>query len=118
MPLSCDADSHSDATTEVPALDATTEVPAVAATGASTDETSEMPGPGDAETDIKQSANRSELPIALVAIFDGNICGTAALKMESVTTYPDYFPWLAGLLVAPAYRKQGVGEQLIVLHAV
>ena len=70
-------------------------------------------GPGDAETDIKNSANRTELPIAVVAIVDGNICGTAALKMESVTTYPDYFPWLAALLVAPAYRRQGIGEQLI-----
>lgn len=71
-------------------------------------------GPGDAETDIKKSANRTELPIAVVAIFDGNICGTAALKMESVTTYPDFFPWLAGLLVAPEYRRQGIGEQLII----
>jgi GNAT superfamily N-acetyltransferase len=70
-------------------------------------------GPGDAETDIKNSANRTELPITIVAIVDGNICGTAALKMESVTTYPDFFPWLAGLLVAPAYRRQGIGEQLI-----
>ncbi len=71
-------------------------------------------GPGDAETDIKMSANRTELPIAVVAIVDGNICGTAALKIESVTTYPDYFPWLAGLLVAPEYRRQGIGEQLII----
>ena len=71
-------------------------------------------GSGDAETDIKYSANRTELPIAVVAIFDGNICGTAALKMESVTTYPDFFPWLAGLLLAPEYRRQGIGEQLII----
>jgi len=71
-------------------------------------------GPGDAETDIKKSANRSKLPIAMVAILDGNVCGTAALKMESVTTYPDFSPWLAGLLVAPEYRKQGIGERLII----
>ncbi len=70
-------------------------------------------GPGDAAMDIKNSANRTELPIAVVAIVDGIICGTAALKIESVTTYPDYFPWLAGLLVAPEYRRQGIGEQLI-----
>ena len=70
-------------------------------------------GPGNAEADIKASANRNKLPLAVVAIVDGNICGTAALKMESVTTYPDYFPWLAGLLVDPAYRRQGIGENLI-----
>ena len=33
--------------------------------------------------------------------------------MESVTTFPDYFPWLAALVVDPAYRRQGIGEQLI-----
>ncbi len=71
-------------------------------------------GPGDAEKDIKESSNRTELPIGLVAIFEGNICGTAALKMESVTTFPDLHPWLAALLVAPEYRKKGIGEQLII----
>ncbi len=70
-------------------------------------------GPGNAETDIRNSANSTELPIAVVALVDGIICGTAALKMESVTTYPDYYPWLAGLLVAPEYRRQGIGEKLI-----
>jgi len=34
--------------------------------------------------------------------------------MESVKTYPDFFPWLAALLVAPAYREQGIGEQLVI----
>ena len=71
-------------------------------------------GPGDAETDIRKSAGRNELPIALVAILDGTICGTAALKKESLTTYPDLFPWLAALLVIPEYRNQGIGEQLII----
>lgn len=70
-------------------------------------------GPGDAVADLIESSNRSELPIGLVAIVDSKICGTAALKMSSVTTYPDYFPWLAGLLVDPDYRRQGIGGQLI-----
>ncbi len=70
-------------------------------------------GPGDAEADIRNSANRNELPIAVVALVDGNVCGTAALKMASVISYPNYFPWLAGLIVVPEYRRQGIGEQLI-----
>lgn len=70
-------------------------------------------GPGDAEKDIRTSANRSELPIAVVAIDGEQVCGTAALKMKSLTTYPDLYPWLAGLLVAPPYRRRGIGEQLI-----
>lgn len=71
-------------------------------------------GPGDAEKDLKESSNRTELPIALVATFEDNICGTAALKMESVTTFPNFHPWLAALLVAPEYRKKGIGEQLVI----
>ncbi|MES9989737.1 MAG: GNAT family N-acetyltransferase [Candidatus Thiodiazotropha endolucinida] len=71
-------------------------------------------GPGDAEADLRRSANRSQLPIAVVAVENGTFCGTAALKMESVTTYQDYSPWLAALVVAPAYRNRGIGEQLII----
>lgn len=70
-------------------------------------------GPGDAVADIKASANRDTLPIALVAIRDGDVCGTAALKMDSVSIYPEYFPWLAALLVAPAYQRHGIGVRLI-----
>ncbi len=66
-------------------------------------------GPGDAEKDIKGSNNRTELPIGLVAKFEGKICGTAALKKESVTTFPDFYPWLAALIVGPEYRKKGIG---------
>ncbi|MEW8314972.1 MAG: GNAT family N-acetyltransferase [Candidatus Thiodiazotropha endolucinida] len=71
-------------------------------------------GPGDAESDLIQSANRNELPIAVVAIADGNVCGTAALKQTSVTTFQEYTPWLAALVVDNAYRNQGIGEQLVI----
>jgi N-acetylglutamate synthase-like GNAT family acetyltransferase len=71
-------------------------------------------GPGNAEDDLRKSANRSQLPIALVAIDDGEICGTAALKAESVAIYQDCSPWLAALVVAPAYRNRGIGERLII----
>lgn len=70
-------------------------------------------GPGDAHNDLKGSCNRDELPIALVAILDGEVCGTAALKAESVSTHKHLTPWLAALLVAPGFRRRGVGEQLI-----
>jgi N-acetylglutamate synthase-like GNAT family acetyltransferase len=70
-------------------------------------------GPGNALEDLMNSANRRHLPIAMVAIDDGAVCGTAALKNESVSNYPDLSPWLAALVVAPAYRNRGVGERLI-----
>ena len=70
-------------------------------------------GPGDAEQDLRRCCNREELPLALVALSGGAVCGTAALKRESVTTHRHLTPWLAALLVAPAFRRRGVGEQLI-----
>ncbi len=70
-------------------------------------------GPGDAAADLKGSANREELPIALAAFADGALCGTAALKPESVTTHPHLSPWLAALLVAEPYRERGVGRRLV-----
>ncbi len=70
-------------------------------------------GPGDAEHDLRHCCNREELPMAWVAIAGDAVCGTAALKHESVTTHRHLTPWLAALLVAPAFRRRGVGEQLI-----
>ncbi|MES9994301.1 MAG: GNAT family N-acetyltransferase [Candidatus Thiodiazotropha sp.] len=71
-------------------------------------------GPGDAESDLRASANRHELPIALVAIDDDIICGTAALKQTSVSNFEEYSPWLAALVVAESYRGRGIGEQLVI----
>ena len=70
-------------------------------------------GPGVAKTDLRESANRDELPIALVSLQDGQVCGTAALKIESVTTHSHLSPWLAALLVGPEYRDQGISRLLI-----
>lgn len=70
-------------------------------------------GPGNAGNDLRASCGRTELPSAFVAIIDGEVCGTAALKTESVTTYPHLSPWLAALLVLPTFRRRGVAERLI-----
>ena len=70
-------------------------------------------GPGDAESDLASSSNRTLLPIALIALKEGLVCGTAALKSQSVTVYPDLSPWLAALVVAPKFRKSGIGSKLI-----
>lgn len=70
-------------------------------------------GPGDAESDLRQACNRIELPVALVAILDGKVCGTAALKCASVTTHSHLSPWLAALLVVPEFRRRGIAERLI-----
>ncbi len=70
-------------------------------------------GPGDATTDLRKSCNRDELPIAVVAILNGEVVGTAALKAESVSTHKHLAPWLAALLVRLEFRRRGIAERLI-----
>lgn len=70
-------------------------------------------GPGNAEQDLRTSSGRDALPIALVALLEGEVCGTAALKTHSVTTHAHLTPWLAALLVIPRFRRRGIGERLI-----
>jgi GNAT superfamily N-acetyltransferase len=70
-------------------------------------------GPGNAQEDLRGCCNRDRLPLALVAFADGQLCATAALKSDSVTTHKHLNPWLAALLVDPAYRRQGVATSLI-----
>ena len=70
-------------------------------------------GPGDARKDLQEACNRDKLPVAIVALFDGDVCGTAALKAKSISTHQHLKPWLAALLVVPEFRRHGVGERLV-----
>lgn len=57
------------------------------------------PGAGTAEQDIRTCCNRHTLPLALVALEDGDrLAGTAALKTDSLDTHPQLGPWLAALV--------------------
>lgn len=57
------------------------------------------PGAGTAERDIRDCCNRDALPLALVALEDGDrLVGTAALKADSLDTHPQLGPWLAALV--------------------
>jgi GNAT superfamily N-acetyltransferase len=71
-------------------------------------------GPGDAETDLRAAYNRDQLPICLVALDAArDVVGTIALRAESLPSHRHLTPWLAGLLVAPSQRRQGIGTALI-----
>jgi GNAT superfamily N-acetyltransferase len=70
-------------------------------------------GPGNARQDLQACCNRDTLPIGLIAIDKDVVCGTAALKTESVDTHRHLSPWLAALLVDPSKRGSGIGEMLI-----
>lgn len=71
-------------------------------------------GDGDAETDLRACMQRDGLPVCLVALGDGcEVLGTAALREDSVGSEMAPGPWLAGLLVAPDARGQGIATALV-----
>lgn len=70
-------------------------------------------GPGDAAADLAAFASRDALPIGVVALHQDAAIGVAALKAASIDECAQYAPWAAAALVAPAWRRRGVGAQLI-----
>jgi GNAT superfamily N-acetyltransferase len=70
-------------------------------------------GPGNAERDLLAYSSRDRLPIGIVAYLDGELCGFAALKPQSITTHSHLSPWIAAGLVAPQHRRKGIGAQML-----
>lgn len=61
---------------------------------------------------IESWLTRDKIPTALVAICDGQVIGTVALKEKELEQF-SYSPWLAGVFVLPEFRSRGVGALLI-----
>jgi len=61
---------------------------------------------------LEAHLNRKELPIAWVAHADGKLLGTAALRVHDLKGREDLTPWLGGVFVGAAFRRQGVGAAL------
>lgn len=70
-------------------------------------------GPGDAQNDLQAFANHDRLPIGVVAFQDGELCGVAALKANSIASHSHLSPWAAAGLVKSSERGKGIGAQLI-----
>lgn len=70
-------------------------------------------GPGDAHQDLSAYSSRDQLPVGLVAFVDFEPCGVAALKSESIATHKHLGPWVGGGMVAPQYRRHGIGAGLL-----
>ena len=67
-------------------------------------------GPGDARADLASRGNRDRLPIALVAIDNDELRGTASLDRDPNT---GLVPSIVGLLVAKKHRRQGIASALL-----
>ena len=71
-------------------------------------------GEGDAGQDLAACGDRDAIPLCLVAMdTDDELLGTAALRAASVGSELGVGPWLAGFLVDPHYRRNGVGTALV-----
>ena len=74
-----------------------------------------MLGEKTLETRIKKlnaHMNRDQLPIAWVAHANGQLLGTAALRVHDLEGREDLTPWLGGVLVGSQFRRRGIGETL------
>lgn len=56
--------------------------------------------------------NRDQLPIAWVAHANGQLLGTAALRVHDLEGREDLTPWLGGVFVGSDFRRRGIGAAL------
>lgn len=62
---------------------------------------------------IAGRANRDVIPTTLVALDGDELMGSVCLVESDMDIRKALTPWVAGLLVAPDYRNQGVGTSLM-----
>lgn len=68
---------------------------------------------GEDAAGLRRLLTGSDLEGALVARIDGRPVGSALLGRRELEPAHDLTPWLAGLVVAEAYRRQGLGSALV-----
>ena len=61
---------------------------------------------------LKAHMNRDELPIAWVAHGNGQLFGTAALRVDGPEGREHLTPWLSGVFVGSYFRRLGIGAGL------
>jgi predicted N-acetyltransferase YhbS len=61
---------------------------------------------------LKTHLNREKLPIAWVAHANGQLLGSAALRVNDIEGHEDLTPWLGGVIVGSQFRRHGIGATL------
>jgi N-acetylglutamate synthase-like GNAT family acetyltransferase len=61
---------------------------------------------------LKTHMNRDKLSIAWVAHANGQLLGTAALRVHDLEVREDLTPWLGGVFVGSQFRRHGIGAAL------
>lgn len=69
--------------------------------------------PATFETLLRQAADPGRIPLSLIALAGENPAGTVQFIQCDSESRPDLFPWLAALIVAPEFRRRGIGSLLV-----
>ena len=62
---------------------------------------------------LRAACGRREIPTVVIAFADSMLLGSAMLIAHDMDTRMEWSPWLAGVFVAPNYRRQGIGIELV-----
>lgn len=62
---------------------------------------------------LRDECGRGEIPTVFVAFSADTLLGSAMLVAHDMDTRMDLTPWLAGVFVAPDYRRRGIGSALV-----
>jgi predicted N-acetyltransferase YhbS len=64
-------------------------------------------------THLQNTHDPSRIPLSLIARVDGQLVGTVNLIENDDSKRTHLRPWLAAMVVAKAFRGQGIGSQLV-----
>ena len=62
---------------------------------------------------LSKRANRDRIPLTVIAFENEQPVGLASIVLYDMDTRKDLSPWLAGVFVAPAFRRRGFGAALV-----
>ncbi len=62
---------------------------------------------------VKSRAVDTQIPCTLVALNNGELCGSVTLKVTEENGVEGLSPWLAGVFVLPQWRGRGIGSKLV-----
>jgi len=67
----------------------------------------------DIAQDFHEEANRTGLPVRLIAFAESELAGTVTLREQAFQAFPEFHPGLGGLFVDERYRGRGIGTELV-----
>jgi N-acetylglutamate synthase-like GNAT family acetyltransferase len=73
--------------------------------------------PGDTvekrQARLADTSNRDGIPLTVVAHEGEDVLGSASLIAHDMETRMELTPWLAGVYVGEAFRRRGIGAELV-----